>query len=241
MKTILYILIFNLSLISFAQDPRMFNTTWYLQNVVIGGQDHFPPSNSEVPYVGLSIDDTNLLLETGVCNMGSGTIAFNNFNPSFYFTDGMSVTLSDCDNFQNTVFESTYFNDFFEAGYIDINDLFFYDITDDGNGNLSMVITAGNGNQAIYGNQMLSTMNFDNPEFTIHPNPTHEQIVLSFMLVNDNVNFEIFDSTGKILKKGVLDKRRNHQLDVSNLSGGIYFLKINTKSKNVAVKKFVKQ
>lgn len=240
MKTILYILIFCFGVGSFAQDARIFNTTWYLENVIINGQDNFPPSNSEVPYVGLSIDDSNMLLETGVCNMGSGTIDFSNFNPSFFFSDGMSVALSDCNNSQNAVFETIYFDDFFKAGYIDVSDSFFYNITDDGNGNLSLLITNANGNQAIYGNRMLSTPDLINSDFTIHPNPASEQITLSSDYENINFKIEIFDSTGKMLKNEFATSGKN-TLDISSFSAGIYFLKIQSENGDVTVKRFVKE
>ena len=239
MKTILYILIFNLSAISFAQDPRIFNTTWYLQNLIFEGQDNFPPSNSEVPYVGLWINNPEMQLETGVCNMGFGPVEFDNSNSSFIFPFGISITLGSCNNSLNTAFESKYLNGFF--GWLNISDPYYYDITDDGTGDLTLVITSENGPQAIYGNQMLSTTSFDDPEFTIHPNPTSGQITLTSRYGNEAVAIKIFDSTGKMLKSELLTAERNHTVDISNHSSGIYFLKIHTENGNVTAKRIIKE
>src|SRR5690554_260560 len=172
MKYIYSILITLIGFTSSAQDPRLFENTWYLQNVIIDGQDNFPPSNDEVPYVPLLIYENNFLLETSVCNVGSGSLEFSFLDSSFFFTNGMTLTLRNCQNPNNSPYEGIYFWDFYNAGYLTINDFFQYAIVDNGNGGLILTITSPWGNEAIYGNEILSTLEVKDLRVTIYPNPT---------------------------------------------------------------------
>jgi hypothetical protein len=67
-------------------------------------------------------------------------------------------------------------------------------------------------------------------EFKIHPNPTTDFIFLSNW--NFNGEYEIYDILGNSLSKENLTER----IDVSNLSSGIYFLKIEQ-----TIKRFLKK
>lgn len=226
---------------SSAQDPRLFENTWYLQNVIIDGQDNFPPSNDEVPYIPLLIYESGFLLETGVCNMGTGIVDFSLIDSSFFFIDGMSVTLSECNNTENGVFEGIYFDGFFNSGYITVNDIFFYEIIDDGDGGYSLTITSPSGDQAIYGNEILSTNDFKDSQFAIYPNPVSEHLALVAENANGNIKIQIFNIQGKSLRNHNLNSQDSYTLDVSQLARGLYFLNIQSENGNVEVKKFIKE
>lgn len=241
MKCIQLIFIALICYTSSAQDPQLFDHTWYLQKVIINGQDNFPPSNNEVPYVPLMIYEGNMLLETGVCNMGSGTVEFSLIDSSFFFTNGMSVTLSDCNNSQNAVFEGIYFNDFFNAGYITVNDAFFYDVIDNGNSNYTLTLTSPNGDQAIYGNQILANNDFEDLQFAIYPNPASTHLNITSIFGKGNTEIKIFNNLGSLLKHENFKGEDNLSLNISNLSSGIYFLNIKTDDGEVKVKKFIKK
>lgn len=243
-KIMKYIYFISLALIGYAssaQDPRLFENTWYLQKVIINGQDNFPPSNNEVPYVPLMIYESNALLETAVCNMGSGTVEFSLIDSSFWFTNGMSVTLSDCTNSQNSTFEGIYFNDFFNAGNLTVNDLFFYDIIDNGNGDYTLTLTSPSGDQAIYGNKILSNTDFKDLQFAIYPNPASTHLNITSAFGKGNTEIEIFNSLGSLLKYKNFKGEDNLSLDVSNLSSGLYFLKIKNEKDTKVVKRFIKE
>ena len=94
-----------------AQDPQLFENTWYLQNLIIDGQDNVPPSNEEVPFVDLifSIVNSSIFLETNVCNNGNGIVNFNNSNSSFLFTEGFSTIIGECNDQNNSSFENLVF------------------------------------------------------------------------------------------------------------------------------------
>ncbi len=74
MKTILYIIIFNFSMLCFAQDPQLFEQTWYCQNLIFSGEINTPPANAEVPFVPLNFTEIPMEFTTSVCNSGSGLL-----------------------------------------------------------------------------------------------------------------------------------------------------------------------
>jgi hypothetical protein len=62
-----------------------------------------------------------------------------------------------------------------------------------------------------------------------YPNPSSDKIILDYHTNNMPVKIEIFDAMGKI--QAIFPEKIKHEnrfvLDVSNLSNGIYYLKIN--------------
>ena len=61
MKTIkILILVLFASLSSYAQNPQLFENTWYLQKIVIDNQDFFPPSNNEIEFVSLNLTENDV-------------------------------------------------------------------------------------------------------------------------------------------------------------------------------------
>jgi len=66
-------------------------------------------------------------------------------------------------------------------------------------------------------------------------------LVLNGTKIISNLKTQIYSTEGKILNTQHIDFNKQTSIDVSNLSGGIYFLKIADESGRVEVKKFVKQ
>lgn len=239
MRAFYILLIALVGYTSAAQDPRLFENTWYLQNIIIDGQDNFPPSNEEVPYVPLWMEQNHL--ETSVCDTGSGMIEFSSIDSSFIFTNGMAMTLGNCYISDNFPFQVIYFHDFFNSNYITVDDIFVYEIIDGGDNNYTLTITSAEGNQAIYGNQILATEDFEEFQFYIYPNPASEHITLTSNGANGPIDIKIFNLEGKLLKNRNLSGKDNFSLDISEFSTGLYFLKMQTEEGNVEVKRFFKK
>ena len=73
-----------------------------------------------------------------------------------------------------------------------------------------------------------------NSEVEIYPNPTSNQLTIG---TEQNINeIKIVDITGKII---MITKENTRTINVTNLSDGIYFIKLNTDQKTM-IKKFVK-
>ncbi len=86
---------------------------------------------------------------------------------------------------------------------------------------------------------LLSTSNYNLEVFSIYPNPTSGKLkILSKTSIN---SISIFDINGRLLKSEKLSNQQlEHQLDVTNLYQGIYFLEIQS-GKSIQKKKFIKR
>lgn len=88
----------------------------------------------------------------------------------------------------------------------------------------------------LYNNNSLSSQNFNqnNLEVSLYPNPAND--VLNIDMINEVKSIEIYTIQGqKVLSSN------QKQISVSDLSSGIYVLKIQDSENAVATKKFVKQ
>lgn len=73
-------------------------------------------------------------------------------------------------------------------------------------------------------NGILSVPEFDNIQVNIYPNPTNSKINLSLNFSKE-LKYELFSSLGKLLIIGTI-KTNNQEIDLSNLSPNIYYLKL---------------
>jgi hypothetical protein len=80
-----------------------------------------------------------------------------------------------------------------------------------------------------------------NNVFTVSPNPTNALLnINSGKVINGNVKIEVIDALGKILISEDYKEFNQSTINVSQLSSGIYFIKI-ASSDNVTTKKFIKE
>ncbi len=233
MKTFITIFILALSTTAFAQDPQLFENEWYLQNVIIDGQDNFPPSNDELSYVPAIFTQDGFF--TSVCNELTGFIEYE-IN-SFSFPQPLETTFIDCQFQVNEDFEVIYFNYYYSGP----GNLYNYTITTDSNENKTLVVISNTGDQAIYGDHILSIEDFYDPQFTIHPNPAQNELLITAQNTTENLKIKIFNIEGKLLSAQSITLQDQKAIDVSQLLSGIYFLNIEDENGNTTTKKFIKQ
>lgn len=122
----------------------------------------------------------------------------------------------------------------------------WYDLMDEtGSTSINVANTASPinipaGEFRIYGNQLPSLSNNEVSlanDLTIYPNPTSS----SFKLNKTCTQVSIFDVTGKEVKTFSGNFDRGNEFNISNLSQGIYVLKINDDSGAIATAKLLKQ
>ncbi|WP_431135043.1 T9SS type A sorting domain-containing protein [Psychroserpens mesophilus] len=83
----------------------------------------------------------------------------------------------------------------------------------------------------------LSVSEFDINGFTMYPNPAKD--ILTIKLNNiSNAKLSIYDIQGKLVLERSISKEQNLELNVSDLQSGLYFVKLNTSTKEV-VKKLI--
>jgi hypothetical protein len=88
------------------------------------------------------------------------------------------------------------------------------------------------------GNDELNKSKFD---LSCYPNPANSQIIVSFnMATAENVSLEVLDLNGAILKRMDVEKSKvlegNVLVDVKDLKGGVYLLKIVSKDEAEVIK-----
>ncbi len=236
MKTIkILILVLFASLSSYAQDPQLFENTWYLQNVIIDGQDNLPPSNNEVPHVGLDFSLSTPQFITYVCNSAEGEVNYDLVNPTFNFIDDLSITLILCNDNTNQFFENLYFNFYLN----DILETFSYSIISNVD-TKTLIITSSSGDEAIYSSELLSTQNFSTDLFTIYPNPIKDELFISSKFALNDFNIFIYNIDGKLILSLNDSELNNNSIDVQKLNSGIYFILLKDREGRSLMKKLIK-
>lgn len=233
-KLILIILGVFASFSSFSQDPQLFENDWYLQKIIKDDVEYYPPINTEVDYVFLSFfPDYNF--NTTVCQgISSDPLIIITYD---LFTVESFVLLldGDCDLPETVVFEEIYFNDFFDWQHA--NKTFNYNIETGADDIKTLILTNDVNYVAIYGNEILSEPSFDNLSFTIYPNPVKDVLQIKGQNIDTIETIKIFDISGKLV---IEEKKDINQLDVSNLSSGLFILKVET-NKRIFTQKIIKE
>lgn len=219
---------------SYAQDIRLLDT-WYLQNLIVDGQDNFPPVNYEVPYVNLIFSETEFF--TGVCDGILGTITYDPLNPEFNLIDA-GISLGGCGLPINLDFQMIYLDDFW---FMHHEDVFSYQIVDGSNNIKTLTVNNIEGDQAIYGNEILSTEDLEISQFSIYPNPAKNELFFKSKSKNGSINTTVYNIQGKVLNAQYSQFKKHGSIDVSKLSSGIYFLSIEDEKGHTTIRKFIKE
>ena len=72
----------------------------------------------------------------------------------------------------------------------------------------------------------LSTNETSESKFKVYPNPTSGNITIEGLQSSANVNYELYDITGKIVQTKTLLSSTNMNVNISHLQSGIYFLNL---------------
>ena len=88
-------------------------------------------------------------------------------------------------------------------------------------------------NFVLYSDDVLSISNVNDFELSLYPNPVKNIAVISSAESVDLVR--VFDLTGRIVKEETPNKQ-NFELDVENISKGVYLVKLNSGDKEATTK-----
>ncbi len=236
MKTILYILIFNFSAISFAQDPVLFDTDWFLMELTVDGANVTIPNNGQVDTVPLSLAVD--LLNTFPCNYYTSEIS--NFSNVSFTMGNFGILEYNCFFPETQIFEEHYTMGFYRDGLLG-DKTFDYLLDLGANDTRMLTITNLEGDIAIYGNAALSINYNAISQFALFPNPVKNELFLSSKNIASNLKLKIFNIAGKLLSTQTAALKDQTSIDVSQLVSGLYFLKIEDGNGNTEVKKFIKE
>ncbi len=230
-KTVfLFILCVSHNAYAIQNDPNVvLDTEWFLHSLIIDGEEMIPPSNDEVPFIHLFFEVGDPEFEppfiiTSVCNeiIASGDVS----SDAIFISEANPMPLIDCQLQENIDFDALYFN------FLGSATEFPYELLTEGD-NLQLTLTAPNGDQAVYGNEVLSIQDLKTVSFQVYPNPVQD-----FLYINaPDVSIQeigVYTSLGKEVKKVYSQEA----IDVKGLSKGVYFVVI-TSDQGTTVKKII--
>lgn len=213
----------------FSQNPNpLLFQTWYLQSVQ--SSDASPLVN--VLQISPSITPTLTIPNTleftglGACNTFNGTftnLTNNSWQPASFFKSGL-----DCDTTTHNLFEGNYFS-FLQSPLV------YYQITPT-SGGLTLMMSNQIFGIAVFQNTPLGTKDFDIDTIVIYPNPSKTVVYINTnQLVISKI--QILNSLGQNIKTLTNDFE---MIDISELSTGVYILKIDTEFGTIN-KKIIKE
>jgi len=221
MKNLLLALSLVCALQGFAQEPTLYEYTWYLEDLIISGISN-PPPLGKGGGVNLSFDENlpnDLNFRTRVCMFGDGEVVYDDPNSSFTFIQGLFIGGLICDLQIWLDYEALYF-DFYQD---EIDFPFVYNIIIIDTGDYILEIESESGNRAIYTNKFLAVNDKELVDVKIYPNPAKDIINLSAL---DNIDsVAIYNISGQRVIS-YLQGSSKISLDVSTLSTGMYIMKV---------------
>ena len=233
MKKIYTILFTLVVFISKAQTNQLIDNSWQLQNVEVNNVlvDAEIGLGDEYPFIGFEENDNIIYF---IFDNLDGFLDLNETSQEFTITDAY-LNFGDI---HGTDAASLVIDGFFlldPQNYV-FNNPFSYSFRTE-NETLYLDITNTNGDLATFFTTTLSNTNLENLDFSIYPNPTSN-------LLHIDTNYsgiskvEIFDEQGKqVMQVSSVSLR---EIDVSQLTNGMYFLKVSTSDGNLT-RKFVKK
>jgi hypothetical protein len=228
-NTLILLLIVNLS---YSQDPRLFENSWYLTNTIVNGTNNIPP------YDGISIDfsDRNSFT-TRPCNTQYASVKFENNETNFSASE-IVYTLELCTDITKSSYQDIYFSFFRDEKNSDLVYHFTYKITEL-LGVKTLIISSMFNKQVVYSSTILSNSSFEKFDFSISPNPSKDFLEIK---LNDefteNTIAEFYNELGQICLTKNLNSATS-KIEVSDLISGIYFIKIKSRNEPIT-KKFIK-
>lgn len=225
----IYILLILATTAVKAQDTELINNTWYLQNVIINGNDNIPPSNSEISSITANFYLTEFF--TSVCDALSGSIVYDDVNSEFNLNVGL--TFDGCSTQENSDFQFLYLENFY---FDNVSNTFAYSIQDESNGSRTLIVNNSIGNQAIYTSDLLSIQEFSKLTIYIHPNPFENVLYISELSTSQSLKTTIFDISGRQVLT-----TNDKTIDVQKLNSGIYFILLNNEQGQSIIRKLVKK
>ena len=222
------------SLFGFSQDSRLFENQWYLHVLIINGAENIPPINSELPFVPLEFVEPNNF-STSIC--GSDGVGQLNYNGTTRFTlQNINFFVNTCNDESNQNYDDLYQQYWFNTFISESS----YTISVDGL-NRTLTIVNPNGNEAIYGNDLLSIRDIELDSISVYPNPVEDYIYIkkSKNIIVSKIN--IFDTNGKLVHSIISFDKDILKLNIQSLNKGIYFISIENTQNQIFTKKLTKK
>ncbi|MFC3157485.1 Por secretion system C-terminal sorting domain-containing protein [Chryseobacterium arachidis] len=220
-KTLL--LLFTSSLLFAQNTSELFNTNWYISQMIIGGQTIVTPTMDQ------SLQPSTFIAGSG--NSGFSSKYFNVAVMSFTFStldNSFIKNSSGCTLGQyggsNTAAVQGYDQkncDFY--GYPANGSVFNYQVIPNGSGKTLIITDSNNGNKVYYNNMFLATKENRFKTSITFQNPVKESLIIEN--VENDLTVKVFNMLGQVVYEGkTADKKI--KIDTKNFSKGQYILMI---------------
>lgn len=228
-----------------AQQDDLLNHTWVFQKMIVDGEEIYQPElepTQPICKIYYSAQDEEVFFGGLNCTFFQfWDISYTNTH--LYFGEFV-YTLGECPELAPQAFDDLNL-DFFESSWDDVALRFdiTYEILDLGE-QILLIFTNLEGNQIYYTSENLSVSDLNQLEknIKIYPNPVEDWLKINGIL-NENINLEIFDLSGKKLinsKSSILNNTL--EINVSQLHKGLYVIQIKDKNGQVIFNnKFLKK
>ncbi|WP_299889343.1 T9SS type A sorting domain-containing protein [uncultured Lacinutrix sp.] len=237
-KVLLFIITVIFSININAQDSQLFDNVWYIEDIVISGVSTTPPNSvNENISRSLEFTDFNSFINFGstICDSLGGVLTFDDTLSNFSFTELNATLGGGCSFIENINFESIYFSFYFDNQ----GTPFTYSIIQNVNSK-TLIVTAANGDQVIYGSAVLSVQEYEDFEVKLYPNPTVSKVYINNKRQESNLKLHIYDLNGKLIKSKKIDTVAITIVDIEDFKPGAYFFIFETKKGNVEIKRIIK-
>ena len=220
--------------LGYAQDPQLFDNAWYIQRVILDGNEYERPYETFDGHLILSLDELNLWHEP--CDEGFGSpIQYDISENTFNINDGGVGIIGVCVDPDIINF----MNKHYSVYLIDNNfarNPFTY-ILETVNDHTSLTIINADGDQAIYGDALLGVDEFSKESITVYPNPAKDILIIDGNPGIQIDSIQVYDLLGELILQ---ENGDTNQIDVSSLNSGVFLIKIET-DKGVLTKKLIKE
>ena len=244
--TLIVLLAFNMHIT--AQEPNLLDVDWILHYMEVDGtifnvpQPH-PSDPSYNPGIDFFDNGTGDITVTAGLTFNS---YFSNgpllFEPNTFMVEAGSVTLGDCYtlcDLEVLYLEVILLGDSFARA-------FEYEIINNGDEKI-LIITSPEGHKAVFGNFVLSTLNYDIADtFKAYPNLAKDEFIIEsdHIMTNNNVSLIIRDINGRAIKKSIyfeVSKDSKLRINTSNLQAGVYFYMLESGKRPLKKGKLIKE
>ena len=79
-------------------------------------------------------------------------------------------------------------------------------------------------------------------DFVLYPNPAEDYVIIeSKSIVNEKIEVQIFDNSGKLIKKQSVNPSSQEKINISKLTSEIYWVNVYKKGELILSKKMIKK
>ncbi len=209
---------FFLVFVGYAQHPELLNKEWYAQEVTVDGTTYerpLPDFRSIVYFINTAFEVAHLS-----CSEGYGSDVTYVNQDEFSILDGSPALIGNCTDPLELQFIEMHYKLYLE-NLTTARNPFTYTISPGSNGN-TLVVTNVDGDVGIYGDVLLSNVDFNELSISIYPNPATDEISILGPKVNSG--YSLFSILGNEVARG--DISVGESINVRHLQSGLYILQL---------------